>query len=282
MLLLVPAGTLMLLADPSLHLNPQLFVEACQECIRTITARIKAGEDSSLCLEAIWTLLQQQQPPRLPQPDLSMFVLAAEAVVAASQQDIPALQAVVLLQQHVWGPIKDDPSAISAYLPALNAWDQGAAVQTVLLMAQNGLASLDYESCLFVCCNIEELQLEWIREKFGTSFVEQLEAVAESDPESSCQAVVFFPDLPLPKLTIVQLSRGAECLVLQGQDTPWWMLIGGVQHELWHAAASDKIAVDVASTDEPAAAKPSLGPAEELLAEYGQDRKKSRRKDRRS
>ena len=169
----------MLIADPSLLLKPQLFVETCQECMRTITAQIKAGKDISLCLEAVWALLQQPQPPSLP---LSMFVLAAEAVVAASHQDLSDLQAVVLLQQHVWvnmhHVIKDDPSVISAYLPALNAWQGAAAVQTVLLMAQNGVAGLDYEGCLAVCCNIEELHLEWIREKFGAGFVEQVEAVA--------------------------------------------------------------------------------------------------------
>ena len=90
----------------------------------------------------------------------------------------------------------------------------------------------------------------------------------------------LFPEQPLPKLCIVQLSKGAECLLLQSQETPWWMLPEGVHQQLLHISARDETA-ELASTDEAAAAKLSPGPAEELLAEYGQDGRKSRRKGRR-
>lgn len=58
----------------------------------------------------------------------------------------------------------------------------------VLLTAQNGLAGLDYESCLPVCCSIEEFHLDWMRDKFGGSFVQQVEATAETDPENALAA----------------------------------------------------------------------------------------------
>ena len=32
---------------------------------------------------------------------------------------------------------------------------------------------------------------------------------------------MLFPEQQLPMLSIVQLSRGAECLVLESEETPW-------------------------------------------------------------
>ena len=54
----------------------------------------------------------------------------------------------------------------AAYLPALSVFDGTEAVQTVLLMAQNGVPGLSDEACLALFSVMEDDHLAWMRQVF--------------------------------------------------------------------------------------------------------------------
>ena len=257
----------------------------CNAFIRDCIQRARAN-DGSECQEAALNLLHHMQHPDLPEPAVSTFALATECTLASVNEDAPAHQLLVQLQQDIWEPLHSvaapEADTISAYLPALNHLlnheESTEIIQMILLMAQNGLPGLDEDCCLALLLVIEDHHLDWLVEHFGADFVAQLQAADLTNSRTT----VMFPAHDLPRLVLSRLSSGVQCFALEGKDTPWWMMPVG-QYQ-WQASPSvpepemDHIAEDKSNASTTA---PEPSAAQQLIQTYGHLDSSSAKKGRR-
>ena len=211
----------------------------CNAFIRDCTQRARAN-DGSECQEAALSLLHRMQHSNMPKPTVSTFTLATECILASVNQDAPAHQLLVQLQQDIWEPlhsvVASEAGTISGYLPALNHLleleESTKIIQMILLMAQNGLPGLDADCCLAMLLVMEDHHLDWLVDHFGADFVAQLQAADMTNSPTT----VMFPAHGLPRLVVSRLSSGMHCFALEGEETPWWMMpVGEYQ---WQAPPS--------------------------------------------
>lgn len=223
------------------------------------------------------------QTPSLPQPTVDTFVLATELVLAGLRcnSSVPHYHTLVTLQQNVWqrmhSALGSEAATCAAYAPSLEVLDSTAeTVQTVLLMAQNGLAGLNSESCFALALHLDDSLgvTSWMQNAFGADFVDQVQAVANHGGENNSIAVKF-PSHELPKLSVIQLNDGTSVFALQAGYTPAWMRPATVwdpqlMQELDARASTGKL-----GSDSPAIA---LSAAETLRLQYGVQDKGSKQK----
>ena len=181
-------------------------------------------------LRAVLPLLQHMRQSSLPAPAVSTFTTAAECILTQLQDGTPAHQVLVQLQQEVWQHMQTKAGAeadvVAAYLPALNVFEGTDAVQTVLLMAQNGLSGLNGDCCLALVCVMEEHHHAWLCETFGALFLDRLEALADKSSQSPAGSADWlrFPDHALTRLSEVHLDAENSFFELMEGETPLWMV----------------------------------------------------------
>ncbi|KAL3147632.1 hypothetical protein ABBQ38_014682 [Trebouxia sp. C0009 RCD-2024] len=197
----------------------------------------------------------------VPAPAVSTFTQATLCVLAQLRAGVPAHQVLIQLQQEVWADMQTGDDS-TAYLAALNIFEGTEAVQTAILMSQNGLSGLCGDACIALVCAMEEHHDAWLRETCGDAFVAELEVLANSTGPGP--AWLPFPAHPLPKLSVVQLDGKPSHLGVADGDTPWWMVPATAWqhgHIVNHAAVNQQ-----ASPSDPG---PERSAAEQLAAEYG-------------
>ena len=173
---------------------------------------------------------------------------------------------------------------LPAYTPSLYALDDAAqTVQTLLLMAQNGLPGVHQDCCVALVCNLSDDQLTWLQEHFGQSFMEQVETAANQDQLDASSIVVQFPQHKLPQLCTFQLRSGFAVFVLQDGHCPLWMRPAvawedpDYVQEMHLRERSVRTAQGAPSS---ASTAPKLSAAEELVQQYGHLSKHSKRRAR--
>ena len=299
------AGTKMLVAHHS-HYGVTPSLHTCHQLMRICNQRMTDDSISTYCQEAVWALLQQMPSPALPKPTVDTFVLATECAFAGpSVDDVPLLHhALVLLQQNVWSRMHhvlgcgaDTMSAYDCYLTKLsNSHDVAAeAVQTVLLMAQNGLAGVSSAACVALVFTLNDLadpndeQTQWMQDTFGAEFVQQVVQAVEdhidSDEESDNMEglAVSFPSQYLPKVSQVELADGSVVFALQLGFTPFWMWSSVARQDPHFVKEMQARQIQVQEIDNQPDTVPDtaqLTAAEQLVAQYGQIGKGNRNRGR--
>ena len=294
----------MLVAHHS-HYGVMSSLHTCEKVIRLCNQRIADNNISTDSQEAIWTLLQQMQSPALTKPTVNTFVLAMESVLAAHDgvDSVPLHHALVLLQQNVWSRMHQvlgsGGETLSAYAPYLtrltDSLDVAAeTVQTVLLMAQNGLAGVSSAACVALAYNLNDLadlddeQTQWMQDTFGAKFVHTVQAVAiatlsDVNTTKLASIAVRFPKQHLPKVSEVDLSDGTAVFALQLGCTPFWLWSSAARQDPSFVREVQSRETQVQDSDNqpdtvPDAAQPSA--AEQLVAQYGHVGKGNKKKRR--
>ena len=288
----LPVGAVMLMAYQTQY-DKMPTLEHCEEIIRLCIKRMADDSLSTDCQEAVWDLLQQMHPPALPQPTIDTFTLATQSVIASLHGDdpTPAHHAFVLLQQHVWKRMHtvlgSGADTLSAYAPSVDVLNEAAeTVHFVLLMAQNGVAGIDSNTCLALECNVLDEQAEqklWMQLIFGAHFVDEVQeaaraAVLPEQDSAELDIAVGFPKHELPTLSVFQLRDGTAVFILEGLDTPWWMRPSAAwgdpeyQHEIDTKAAGSEPHQD------PDPVQKQSSAAELLRAQYGDTHVGSRKR----
>ena len=276
-------GVLMLGASGANDASP-VSVSTCNTFVKHCNARLRAGDRIGRCQEAVWSLLQQMQPPALPHPAVSTFRLATECALLSIPEghaEDTAHHALVQLQQHVWEKmhncLPDEASQLAVYSTALLDFPATEAVQAVLLMAHHGLSGLDFECCeaLYDRLYGHAEQSKWLHQVFGEDWLSRVEEVASQD-DAQPHSIVPFPSCKLPKLAVYQLSNGTSVFSLDDMATPEWM---------WPSAAwqdakfvQEMQARQAGGTEALTPYKARLSPAEELLQQYGHVEKRHNKK----
>ena len=181
---IVSAGARMLKSYTNEAYDAPLSVPDCDTFVQLCTASAQAGGSMADSISATLSLLHHMKHSGLPAPTMSTYTLATQCLVAQLTDGMPAHQVLVQLQQEVWHDMQqkgagDSADVVAAYLPALSVFDGTEAVQTVLLMAQNGLSGLCGDSCLALVTAMEEDHVAWMREVFGTVFLDEMEVLAD-------------------------------------------------------------------------------------------------------
>lgn len=249
------------------------------ECDAFLMACIQHGRECSSMADsvrAVLPLLHHLHQTSLPDPAVSTFALSAECISAQLEEGLPANQVLVQLQQQVWGSMHSTVGAesgvITAYLPAFDVLQGTEAVQTMLLMARNGLKGLTGDCCLALVLVLEDHHHAWLHEQVGAAFANELEVLADRSSQGTSQAGsawLDFPDKSLPRL---QLNAEGAYFELHDGDTPWWM----VPMTAWqHMQAPRK-----PSAEQTSMKGNHLSDAEQLIADYGhlENGSKSKRK----
>ena len=269
------AGAHLLIKFPDQHYAQPLSADHCESFIQECNTRIAQDNNPEDCQDAVWLLLQQMHLANLPQPSVSTFTLATQSVLEGLHQSdaIPAYHALVTLQQRVWegmrNTLRDSDVIAAVYAPAFEHFEAlGAAtetVQTMLLMSQNGVAGVDADSCLAIDCNLDDEQLVWATETFGTDFITQVKAVA-SRLDQAAGIAMRFPKHELPRLCVVQLRNGLAVFEVQQGITPLWMRPSAYWDDPNHVHALNIREQNVTETDSNLT---KLSAAEQLQLEFG-------------
>ena len=268
------AGVGMLLTYPATQYGSALSVSECNAVIEQCITCIKSANNIQEHLEAVWTVLRNMgssTSTNLPQPAISTYTLATQAVLESmrASSDVPTHDALVQLQQNVWQNMQTvlggNVSTAPVYVPALLDLEAPDAVQTVLLMAQNGVTSLSFECCEALYLQLDSEQSEWVQSMFGAKFASQVEALAiQSDAKPD--AMVLFPEHRLPQLSVSQLSDCTALFVLDDVPTPWWMRPSTAWSDHF---AQDMTAQAAGGSDKVPTEAAKLTAAEELVLQFG-------------
>ncbi|KAL3161697.1 hypothetical protein ABBQ38_008796 [Trebouxia sp. C0009 RCD-2024] len=248
-----------------------LSVSDCNTFLKLCKASEQAGGSLADSLSPALSLLHHMKQTSLPAPAVTTCTLATHCLLAQLTDGVPAHQVLVQLQQEVWHTMHKVTEAgaheSAAYLPALSAFDGTEAVQTVLLMVQNGISGLSGDACLALVLVMENDQLAWMRQVFGLGFMDELETMAESASQSATpseSAWLGFPDCPVPRLSVVQLTADTAYFEVAGGVTPLWM----VPMAAWqHGQMSIKSVVEQLQPLSEKVAE--LTAAQQLAADYG-------------
>ena len=150
------------------HYGAAPSLQTCEEAICLCNQRMARGSIIKDCQEAVWMLLQHMHSPALPKLTVNTFVLATQSVLAGlgRDEDVPSHHALALLQRNVWSRMHrvlgTGSATLSAYAPYLTALSNSVdvaaeSVQTVLLMAQNGVAGVSSAACVALLFNLNDL-----------------------------------------------------------------------------------------------------------------------------
>ncbi|KAL3161691.1 hypothetical protein ABBQ38_008790 [Trebouxia sp. C0009 RCD-2024] len=259
-----------------------LSVSDCNTFLQLCKASEQAGGSLADSLSPALSLLHHMKQTSLPAPAVTTCTLATHCLLAQLTDGVPAHQVLVQLQQEVWHTMHKVTEAgaheSAAYLPALSAFDGTEAVQTVLLMVQNGISGLSGDACLALVLVMENDQLAWMRQVFGTTFMDELETMAESASQSATQsqsAWLGFPDCPVPRLSVVQLTADTAYFKVAGGENPLWM----VPMAAWqHGQMPVKSVAE--QLQPPSEQVTKLSAAERLAADYGHLERGNRSKRR--
>ena len=147
-------------------------------------------------------------------------------------------------------------------------FDGTEAVQTLLLMAHNGVSGPCGDSCLALVTVMEDGHLAWIREVFGGECVGKMEVLVELDsitqPAAQPQSAwLKFPDFTLPKLSVVQPKVEIEYVEIAGEGT--FMDVPGDSLAACQVPGTSHIVQTQPSSKEGM----KLSAAEQLVADYG-------------
>ena len=262
---------------------PLLSVSDCDAFVKLCKASEQAGGSLADSLSAALSLLHHMKQTSLPAPAVTTCTLATHCLLAQLTDGVPAHRVLVQLQQEVWHDMLKVTGAgadvSAAYLPALSVFGGTEAVQTVLLMAQNGVSGVSGDVCLALIYVMEDDHLAWMRQVFGAGLVDELETMAEIASESTAQsqsAWLGFPDCPVPRLSMVQLTAEITYFEVDGGETPLWM----VPMVAWqHGQVPLKSAVEQTQTPNEQVAE--LSAAQQLAADYGHLQKGTKSKRRR-
>lgn len=257
----------------------------CDAFINQCIAHTNSADRSQECLEAVWTVLRHMESPNspnLPQPAVSTYTLATHAVLESMRAscDAPTHDAVVQLQQNVWQNMQnvlgETVSSASVYVPAMLDLEAPDAVQTVLLMAHNGVKGLSFDCCEALYLQLDSEQSEWVQSVFGAQFASQAEVLANNS-NAKPGAMVLFPDHELPRLSITHLSNGTALFFLEGLPTPWWMRPSTAWSDHFAQGLTEQAA---GSSDTSPVEEAKLTHAEELVLQFGHADKRQRNKGR--
>lgn len=282
--IVVSAGARMLRCYLKEAYDAPLSVADCDTFVKLCTASAQAGGSIADSISAALSLLHHMKQSRLPAPAVTTYTWATQCLLAQLTHGVPAHQVLVQLQQEVWHDIQkvagDGADVTAACLPALSVFDGTEAVQTVLLMAQNGASGLCGGSCLALVTAMEDDHVAWMRGVFGADFLDKLEMLAdiESTVESSIQPESLwlrFPDCPLPKLSVVQPTAEIQYFEVADGETPLWMF----PMTAWqHGQVLSNSPVE--QTQPSSQQITELSAAEKLAADYGHLVKGSKSKRR--
>lgn len=259
---------------------PPLLVSDCDTFLQLCKAGEQAGGSLADSLSAALSLLHHMKQTSLPAPAVTTCALATHCLLAQLTDGVPAHQVLVQLQQEVWHDMQKETAAgaheSAAYLPALSVFDGTEAVQTVLLMAQNNVSGLSGDACLALVLLMEDDQLAWMRQVFSAKFMDELETMAESASQSTTQSAwLGFPDCPVPRLSVVQLTADIAYFEVAGGETPLWM----VPMAAWqHGRMPVKSVAE--QLQPPSEQVTELSAAEQLAADYGHLERGSKSKRR--
>ena len=131
---------------------------------------------------------------------------------------MPAYQLLVQLHQQVLLKLHmqfgKGPETAKVYYAAMAAFNTtelstnqrphtAFCIQTMLLMAQNGLPGLGAKGCELLLEAVDEYSEDWLCQTFGDAFFDKLEAVFLGDKVlATARDVVPFPPMSLPNLVI--------------------------------------------------------------------------------
>ncbi len=225
-----------MLAHHEQKYSKPLTVEACTAFLRCCT---KASSNKAQYAEAALMLMRGMQSP-LPLPDMETFSAVTLCVLSTHDDGEPAYQLLVQLHQQVLlklhtqlGTGQGTAKVYHAAMTAFNTTDAetslrphlASCIQTLLLMAQNGLSGLTATGCELLVETVDEYSEEWLRQNFGDAFFDKVEAVYVGDKVlATARDVVPFPPLSVPKLVVRQLDTQKAYLDFAEGDMPHFML----------------------------------------------------------
>ena len=191
-----------------------LSVEACNAFLRCC---FKASSSTANKAEAAVRLMRGMQSP-LPLPDTETFSSVTTCVLFQLHDGMPAYQLLVQLHQQVLLKLHmqfgKGPETAKVYYAAMAAFNTtelstnqrphtAFCIQTMLLMAQNGLPGLGAKGCELLLEAVDEYSEDWLCQTFGDAFFDKLEAVFLGDKVlATARDVVPFPPMSLPNLVI--------------------------------------------------------------------------------
>jgi len=229
-------GAELMLAYPEQNYNMPLQVKACNAFLRCC---FKASSSTANKAEAAVRLMRGMQSP-LPLPDMQTFSSVTKCVHSKLHDGVPAYQLLVQLHQQVLLKLHTQfgkaPEAAKVYYAAMAAFNTtdlstnqclhtASCIQTMLLMAQNGLPGLSARGCELLLEAVDEYSEDWLRQTFGDAFFDKVEAVFLGDKVLATAAdVVPFPSISLPNLVAQQLDTQKAYMDFAEGDMPHFMI----------------------------------------------------------
>ena len=225
-----------MLAYPERKYTIPLSVEACNAFLRCC---FEASSSTANKAEAAVRLMKGMQSP-LPLPNIETFSSVTTCVLSKLHDGMPAYQLLLQLHQQVllklhmqFGKAPETAKVYYAAMAAFNTTDYStnqrphtaSCIQTMLLMAQNGLPGLSAQGCEHLLEAVDEYSEDWLRQTFGDAFFHKVEAVFLGDKVlATAGDVVPFPPLSLPNLVIQQLDTQKAYLDFAEGDMPHFMI----------------------------------------------------------
>ncbi len=161
-------------------------------------------------------------------------------MLAHLDQGMPAYQLLVQLHEQVLpqlhAQLGTGPQAAKLYQAAMAAFNVPDAqtgqrlhapsvIQTVMLMAQHGMAGLIARGCELLLEAVDDYNEQWLRSTFGDAFLDEVEAVFLGDKVLASSAdLVLFPALPVPALVVRRLDAQRAYLDFAEDDMPDFMV----------------------------------------------------------
>lgn len=161
-------------------------------------------------------------------------------MLAHLDQGMPAYQLLVQLHEQVLpqlhAQLGTGPQAAKLYQAAMAAFNVPDAqtgqrlhapsvIQTVMLMAQHGMAGLIARGCELLLEAVKDYNEQWLRSTFGDAFLDEVEAVFLGDKVLASSAdLVLFPALPVPALVVRRLDAQRAYLDFAEADMPDFMV----------------------------------------------------------
>jgi len=227
------AGAELLLAFAAQKYNVPLPIEACNAFLRACTG---PSTDRKASTAAALSLLHGMHAP-LPAPTLQTFSAVTLCILAHLDDGMPAYQLLVQLHEQVLpklhAQLGTGPRAAKVYLAAFNApnaqtgqrMHAPSVIQTVLLMAQHGMAGLTARGCELLLEAVDDFNEQWLRSTFGDAFLDEVEAVFIGDKVLTPSAdLVLFPALPVPALVVRKLDAQRAYLDFAEGNMPDFMV----------------------------------------------------------
>ena len=176
----------------------------------------------------------------LPLPNMETFSCVIKCVLSRLHDGMLARQLLVQLHQQVLlklhmqlGKGLETTKVYYAAMAAFNTTDlstnqcphTASCIQTMLLMAQNGLPGLSVQGCELLLEAVDKYSEDWVRQSFSDAFFDKVEAVFLGDEVlATAGDVVPFPLMSLPNLVTQQLDTQKAYLDFAEGDMPHVMI----------------------------------------------------------